>query len=1088
MQGNIDEADTVFKAFANSFEKSSSHWQARDEYLSDIKQDKNQPTAELDIYIKDLIRRCQFPPEDQESRKIDLLYHATAHFEVRKFVHNAKHEELKYDHMIEVAKAHERTCQEYQIHKQAHSMANPSNSYANPLIQTNALSKSFQKGPPKKTCGKCGRSHSHGDCPAYGTTCSKCGQPNHWAQQCRSSGRRNSSTGRSPSPGRPQNRQRHTSGNKQPNKGKGRGRGAIVKQRSTPKRPGSGRGRGGGKPFKTNALTVTGLPRSQHPPKVDGTGKEETKEYVSMNADLARPAHPPKVSGEQFHNTFACDALISNGNELYDPPSNKGKAYTDTDSDGKTEIITDIICKFKGKLIAMEVKVDPGSETNCIPLSHFRRLFPQLCSEDGSPKENALEPTLAQFEAYDGGIMTSHGWIILPTRDIRDNKFHPVRYYVVTREEARILISHATATWLGLVKVLCPNKGPRIKRQVASVSRKATEPPKSNDSNSLSGSQHPPKAKSTGTVTVKVQQYELPTSKPRSHKGKRRRGKPAHREEVDQVDNRSGKFQTSQTNDGKATGLGGRQSVLPCQISTSSQSEIKSVSNNRYCSSTSRITTPSQSEISGFLPKRQYYQPQDDEDTYYINSEGHLQCHQDSQTIIKAPTPQELPGSKEHPIFHKPGSIKISSVEDLLRLYPNSFDRLGSLKGEYDIKVDPTVPPVQHARRKVQIESKAAIEEAIDYMVKQDILEPQIEPTPWVSSVTYPVKPTGEVRPCLDARDLNKAIIRENHKPQTVEEIAHQLAGAVVFTKADALKAFLQVHLTEESSKLLVINTHKGRYRFKQMPFGAKMSHDVFQMKMDLIMERCPGVISIHDDIVVYGVSEEDHDANLVNLLNVAQIEGPVLNSKKLELKRPRVSSFGAEYSADGMHPCPKKIQGITEMTPPTDKQQLASFIGMVTYMGNFVPHLSHHTEPLRAMLKQEAVFAWDEMANASFQKIKDLIAKSATKPLRYYDRRKPVTVQADASQRGLGACLLQDGQPIAYASKSLTDTETRYANIERELLAIVFACQPFNSYVLGRPFTVESDHKPLEMIHQKSLASAPPDSSECSCSYSDTM
>ena len=317
-----------------------------------------------------------------------------------------------------------------------------------------------------------------------------------------------------------------------------------------------------------------------------------------MNADLSRPAHPPKVSGEQFHNTFACDALISNGNELYDPPSNKGKAYTDTDSDGKTEIITDITCKFKGKLIAMEVKVDPGSETNCIPLSHFRRLFPQLCSKDGSPKLNALEPTLAQFEAYDGGIMTSHGWIILPTRDIRD-KFHPVRYYVVTREEGRILISHATATWLGLVKVLCPNKAPRIKRQVASVSKKAMEPSESNNSYSLSGPEHPPKAKYTGTVTVKEQQYELPTSKPRSHKRRRHRGKPAHREEEDQADNRPVKFQTSQTNNGKATGLGGRQSVLPCRISTPSQSEIKSVSNNRYCSSTSRTTTSSQSEISG---------------------------------------------------------------------------------------------------------------------------------------------------------------------------------------------------------------------------------------------------------------------------------------------------------------------------------------------------------------------------------------------------------------------------------------------------------------------------------------------------------
>ena len=383
---------------------------------------------------------------------------------------------------------------------------------------------------------------------------------------------------------------------------------------------------------------------------------------------------------------------------------------------------------------------------------------------------------------------------------------------------------------------------------------------------------------------------------------------------------------------------------------------------------------------------------------------------------------------------------------------------MGSLKREYDIKVDPTVPPVQHARRKVPTESKSAIEEAIDYMAKQDILEPQIEPTPWVSSVTYPVKPTGEVRPCLDARDLNKAIIWENHKPQTVEEIAHQLAGALVFTKADALKAFLQVHMTEESSKLLVINTHKGQYKFKRMSFGAKMSQDGFQMKMDLIMERCPGVISIHDHIVVYGTSKEDYDANLINLLNVAQVEGLILNSKKLELKQPRVSFFRSENSAEGMHPCLKKIQGIMEMTPQIDKQQLASFIGMVTYMGNFMPHLSHHhTEPLQAMLKQVLVFHWDQMENSSFQKIKDLIAKTAAQPLRYYDRTKPVVVQADASQRGLGACLLQECQPIAFASKSLTDTETRYANI-------VFTCQWFNTYVLGRPFTVESDHKPLEM------------------------
>ena len=232
------------------------------------------------------------------------------------------------------------------------------------------------------------------------------------------------------------------------------------------------------------------------PSHVAGPGGNETKEIVSINAGLLRPAHPPKILGEPFIKTFMCDALTGNGNELYDPPSNQGKAYTDTDSDGRTEFITDITCKFKGNLVAMEVRVDPGSKTNCIPLSHFRCLFPQLCSKDGKPKENALEPTLAQFEAYDGGILHSHGWIILPTRDIRDNnKFHPVRYYVVTREEARILISHATTTWLGLVKVLCPNKAPKIKRQVASVSKKAKEPSDQSNNNLLSGPQHPPKVK-----------------------------------------------------------------------------------------------------------------------------------------------------------------------------------------------------------------------------------------------------------------------------------------------------------------------------------------------------------------------------------------------------------------------------------------------------------------------------------------------------------------------------------------------------------------------------------------------------------------
>ena len=496
---------------------------------------------------------------------------------------------------------------------------------------------------------------------------------------------------------------------------------------------------------------------------------------------------------------------------------------------------------------------------------------------------------------------------------------------------------------------------------------------------------------------------------------------------------------------------------------------------NSQLTQSKQLSGPERSSKGSSDPDRKYYKPSTDTKTYFVNSQGHLQSREDPPETITPDAKGKLPDSKEHSIYHEPGSIVINGTEELKALYPNSFDRLGSLKGEYDIKIDPTVHPQQHSRRKVPIESKEAIEKEIDYMLEEGIVIEQIEPTPWVSSATFPKKANGDTRVCLDPKDLNKAIIRENHKPMTVEEIAHKLAGATVYTKADALKAFLQVHLTYEASLLTTFNYHRGRLRFLRMPFGAKMSQDVFQLRMDAILEQCPGVIGIHDDIVIFGTSNEDHDANLINLMNVCQKEGLVLNSKKLELRREHVSFFRAEFSAEGMHPDPKKIQGIVEMTAPQDKQQLQSFLGMVNYMGTFIPHLSHHTEPLRSMLKQDSVFAWDEVKTRSFQQIKSLILKANETPLRYYDRFKPVIVQADASLRGLGACLIQDDQPIAFASKSLTDVESRYANIERELLAIVFACQQFSTYLLGRSFVAESDHKPLEMIAMKNLASAPP-------------
>ena len=148
--------------------------------------------------------------------------------------------------------------------------------------------------------------------------------------------------------------------------------------------------------------------------------------------------------------------------------------YTDTDPDARSEIITDVTIRMPGKAgtMMMEVKVDPGAQPSCIPLHKFKTLFPHLC-RDGLPREGLLDNTQNEFQSYNGGDMICYGHLLIDVKDRVTKKYHPIRFYVMNTDMPRILISHAAAYWLGLVKVLCVNKAPRIKRQVASIDKKS---------------------------------------------------------------------------------------------------------------------------------------------------------------------------------------------------------------------------------------------------------------------------------------------------------------------------------------------------------------------------------------------------------------------------------------------------------------------------------------------------------------------------------------------------------------------------------------------------------------------------------------
>ena len=179
---------------------------------------------------------------------------------------------------------------------------------------------------------------------------------------------------------------------------------------------------------------------------------------------------------EGTFNSFACDAIHSKLSHTHNESNaaQSKRLYMDTDPMSQTEIITDIQVKKPAHAgsLWMEVKVDPSSEANCMPLHKFKTLFPYLCRDD-MPKEGALVPTSAEFTGYGGTDMQSLGYLELHTQNIATKKYHVLKFHVLETGSPRILVCHAAAHWIGLVRVLCINKAP--KRQVDSLTRNASQ-------------------------------------------------------------------------------------------------------------------------------------------------------------------------------------------------------------------------------------------------------------------------------------------------------------------------------------------------------------------------------------------------------------------------------------------------------------------------------------------------------------------------------------------------------------------------------------------------------------------------------------
>lgn len=389
-------------------------------------------------------------------------------------------------------------------------------------------------------------------------------------------------------------------------------------------------------------------------------------------------------------------------------------------------------------------------------------------------------------------------------------------------------------------------------------------------------------------------------------------------------------------------------------------------------------------------------------------------------------------------------------------------------KSKVNLQLKDNAKPIFRQKRPVAYASLQPIEDELYRLQQLGVVTP-VDTSEWAAPIVVVKKPNGQIRICADySTGLNDVLEPHQYPLPKPDDIFAKLANSTVFSHIDLSDAFLQVEVSEDSRELLTINTHRGLYRMNRLQPGVKTAPGAFQQIMDQLTAGLDGVASYMDDVIVAGRDEKSHRDNLFSLLKKIEDSGFHLKMQKCEFSLCQIKYLGHIIDKNGIHSDPERTTAISNMPEPHNIATLRSYLGAVNFYGKFIREMRSIREPLDNLLKKDSKFVWSKECQNSFKKFKEIMMSDLV--LAHYDPEMEVIVAADASQSGIGACIQHkypDGnvKAIYHASRSLTPAETRYSQIEKEALALIFAVTKFHRYIYGRKFTLQTDHKPLISI-----------------------
>lgn len=423
----------------------------------------------------------------------------------------------------------------------------------------------------------------------------------------------------------------------------------------------------------------------------------------------------------------------------------------------------------------------------------------------------------------------------------------------------------------------------------------------------------------------------------------------------------------------------------------------------------------------------------------------------------------------------KMGLLKVGvGINTIQETAYKEFPSIPNLLLEFDI--DESVAPTKNAYVNIPAAYTKQAIERLDRMEAENIIEKvKIAPT-WISGMSAVPKGKTDFRLVINMIGPNRAIKRRYYRMPTLEEIKVKLHGSTIFTKLDLTNAFYHIKLGEKSRGLTTFLSPKGMYRFTRMVFGVNCAPEAFQQVMEDLIRDIPNVIVYIDDLLIHAKDISSLRSTTGEVLKVLKKNCLTLNDKKCDFEKTELQFLGHKLTKAGLNIADKKVEDIEKFKSPKNTSDLKSFLGLATFVSAYTNQFATIAKPLWDAAK-EREFSWGPLQEEAFVKLKSaIVAHTATQG--FFNVSDSTYLYTDASPVALGAVLVQIDEAgkqriIAFASKLLSPTESRYPQTQKEALGIVWGAEHFWFYLLGRPFTIRTDAEGITFLFTKERTSA---------------